>query len=793
MKLDVAVRLAIEVADALKAAHEKNIVHRDIKSANVMMSSDGKAKVLDFGLAQTTHSTMLTRMGSTLGTVAFMSPEQARGEEVDGRSDLYSLGTMLYQMISGRLPFAGQYEQAVVYGILNEAPEPLTAVRTGVPIALEWIVNKLLAKSADDRYQTASGLIVDLRNLDLKSSGVSNNSMASMPAISTPMMAAAPQPLSRKRSLIPIAAVSAATLLLGLLFGFLFFRASAESKPLQRVSIELPGLRNVAYPTMSPGNEYLAFSGSDPDGKRGVFLRDMATGSVHFIEGSSGSLGRELYFSPNGERLAFTTGANNGVYTVVVPAGLPERQTEFGRFAYWEDNESFVLVNDTPGGETYRTSIGSGEPLLVELDHGTLDEGYVDIWKTSIPGSDVVFGHRLVRGPSVQTSLSSLIMATVADGEEVEIVESPIMNPEYVAGGFLAYQQRNDTGTLVVRPVSRQTGHFPGPPHEAIDGEATSWGAFSVTPYGDLLYMNRPGLATFLADRLFIVEPSNSRANVIDLIVPTGSLLNDVRFSPDGSKLTFSIETNSESFIAIYDLADESLTQLTFGEMAFVPNWSSDGQFIYYIVDDPGKEVISAYKKETTPSAEAVKIMDGAVVWDESPDGRLIVYTEIGNRERSIPRRLKVQNLITGDVITLAENEEPIGYARFSPDGQYVAYQYRQDDIGRIRVSATSGGQTTTIPDVRGSYPRWSSDGRILLFSGATSYRVPVRTSPSFTVTGDPEPLFLSFGRTGFDVSSNGLIALVSSDVTFEVDSESSTTITWLQNWSDHLKREFAK
>lgn len=185
MKLEEAVRIAQQIAEALKLAHSKNIVHRDIKSANVMLAADGTAKVLDFGLAKTAQSTQLTRMGSTMGTVAYMSPEQARGENVDGRTDLWALGVTLYEMIAGRNPFGGDYEQAVVYSILNVDPEPLTAVRTGVPMQLEMMVDKLLSKQATHRYQSASDLVADLSRLTAITSkstpsGMSTRNMAAI-------------------------------------------------------------------------------------------------------------------------------------------------------------------------------------------------------------------------------------------------------------------------------------------------------------------------------------------------------------------------------------------------------------------------------------------------------------------------------------------------------------------------------------------------------------------------------------------------------------------------------------
>ncbi|MDX1429530.1 MAG: serine/threonine-protein kinase, partial [Rhodothermales bacterium] len=185
MRIEESVRIAAQVAHALEAAHDKNIVHRDIKAANVMMTSKGEAKVLDFGLAKTTHATLLTRTGSTVGTAAYMSPEQARGDEVDHRSDLWSLGVLLYEMVAGGLPFRGDYEQAITYSILNEQPDPLTAIRTGVPMGLEWIVTKLLAKSPGDRYQSAEDLIVDLRTVDLTTTGMSRTSTSGTKAVAT--------------------------------------------------------------------------------------------------------------------------------------------------------------------------------------------------------------------------------------------------------------------------------------------------------------------------------------------------------------------------------------------------------------------------------------------------------------------------------------------------------------------------------------------------------------------------------------------------------------------------------
>lgn len=165
LKIEDALDIAIQIAQGLTKAHEHGIVHRDIKPANVMITSDGVAKIVDFGLAKLSGRTMLTKTGSTLGTAAYMSPEQARGEPADHRSDIWSVGVTLFEMLTGKRPFDAEYENALLYSILNTQAEPITGLRTGIPLNLEEIVRKCMSKDRGDRYQHTDDLLVDLRSV----------------------------------------------------------------------------------------------------------------------------------------------------------------------------------------------------------------------------------------------------------------------------------------------------------------------------------------------------------------------------------------------------------------------------------------------------------------------------------------------------------------------------------------------------------------------------------------------------------------------------------------------------
>ncbi|MCK4409720.1 MAG: serine/threonine protein kinase, partial [Candidatus Eisenbacteria sp.] len=170
LDLSEALDIAAQVADGLGAAHEKGIVHRDIKPENLVVTPEGRVKIMDFGLAKLAEATRLTKPGSTVGTIAYMSPEQARGQEADHRADIWSLGIVLYEMATGQRPFQGTDTQAVVYSILNDRPPPLPGLLSDAPAELEELLNCCLAKEADDRFQTAGELAVALRGIKVAQS-----------------------------------------------------------------------------------------------------------------------------------------------------------------------------------------------------------------------------------------------------------------------------------------------------------------------------------------------------------------------------------------------------------------------------------------------------------------------------------------------------------------------------------------------------------------------------------------------------------------------------------------------
>ena len=179
LPLDEALHIALQIGEGLREAHENGVVHRDVKPHNVMLTSRGQVKIMDFGLAQLAGRSQITKTGLALGTLSYMSPEQLEGQTVDRRSDIWSFGVVLYEMMAQRTPFDAEHQQAISHGIMNEEPEPVTALRSGLPIEIDRVLGKALAKSPEQRYQHMDDLLVDLRALGDSMSGFRSASTTS--------------------------------------------------------------------------------------------------------------------------------------------------------------------------------------------------------------------------------------------------------------------------------------------------------------------------------------------------------------------------------------------------------------------------------------------------------------------------------------------------------------------------------------------------------------------------------------------------------------------------------------
>ena len=203
--LDEALDITVQAAQGLQVAHEEGIVHRDIKSANLMVTHKGQVKIMDFGLAQVGDRSDLTKTGTTLGTPSYMSPEQATAQPTDRRSDIWSLGVVFYEMLTGQLPFKGEVEAAVAYAVVNTEPEPPTALRSGLPIEIDRVLEKVLAKQREERYQHIEDLVVDLRPLH----PLTGSTKKGRPELSTTAVPASAQRWERLAALITLLTLAA--------------------------------------------------------------------------------------------------------------------------------------------------------------------------------------------------------------------------------------------------------------------------------------------------------------------------------------------------------------------------------------------------------------------------------------------------------------------------------------------------------------------------------------------------------------------------------------------------------
>jgi Tol biopolymer transport system component/predicted Ser/Thr protein kinase len=285
-KMQDAIGYAIQIGEALQEAHSKGVVHRDIKTDNIMVNSKNQVKVMDFGLAKLKGSLKLTKTSSTVGTLAYMAPEQIQGGEVDARSDIFSFGVALYEMLTGHIPFRGEHEAALVYSIVNEEPTPIQKHLPDVSSELVHIVNRALEKDPEDRYQSVRDMVIDLRRLQKKTSKVSRGLTAEIPAAATgeavtPEMVVSKKPF--KKILWAGIGVVALLAIIAIVYLFLLPPRSVTLNPDMTYRILPIPFTEVGIPGLSHDGDWAAFPAADANGRYDVYFMNTTSGESRRI------------------------------------------------------------------------------------------------------------------------------------------------------------------------------------------------------------------------------------------------------------------------------------------------------------------------------------------------------------------------------------------------------------------------------------------------------------------------------------------------------------------------------
>ena len=577
MSTKMALDLAVEIVEALGAAHGVGIVHRDLKPPNIFISTDGHGKVLDFGIAKLTEFTGVggsadsrsptmvgTVAGQVMGTAGYMAPEQVEGEKIDHRADAFAFGCVLYEMITGRRAFAGKNVLDTLHKIANSEPQPLAEVSDQIPADLQRIVRKCLAKEPSARYQTASDLAVDLRSL---ASEVEKGTALPLGAVSTllPQAAAASAP---KKSLgVAVASGVAAGIVMGALA--IWFWLGAAPAEVTRFEITLPeGYvlgRGVA---VSPDGREVVFSGTDPDGRTGLFRRPLDDLAPSFIAGADD--GHLPLYSPDGEWIVF----NDGDRLVKIPAegGEPLELARYGTniFASWAPDDTIVLERR---GVVYRVSSAGGTPEVLADAGG---EPRYDHPLALGDGRHILIGIR-------EAGKWSVGVLDADTGEIQKLVENAV-GPGYLPTGHLTFGR---DGTVWAQAFDVDTLKVSGTPFPLRSGVSISLDRhqLAVAPDGTMAYLPGSGGDS---DALVWLDPSGE---ITEASAPAPGAIEAPRLSPDeqfiamtigggdGGARVYTYDRRRSTFSLLRGL-DETVSRR--------PVWTPDGEWIYYAAQTEG-------------------------------------------------------------------------------------------------------------------------------------------------------------------------------------------------------------
>ncbi len=746
--LDVALRHAVDIADALTAAHGQGIVHRDIKPANVMLTTAAGVKLLDFGLAQlrgpdgdgrrTEGDVGVSTVGLVFGTLPYMSPEQVRGEPADARSDIFAFGALLHEMVTGARPFQGDSQAALVGAILEREPPSVRGSQPLTPSRVDRAIRRCLAKHPDDRWQTARDLRSELECL-------LDEGLA--PDATAPARPALQPTRARWRRLLSGAAVIAGVAAAGLLGWRL--ATAPPSRVVTHLALNFPPgvaldipINGISF-AVSPDGGRVAYVGVR-GGKKSLFVHTLAAGTS--VEVADSTEPSNPTFSPDSEWLAFVQSAvvkkvpaaGGPVQTVCACGGPLLKWISDGRLVRSRVNEPLqevglpprAMTALAPGDEAHHTAVplGNGSLLITVLRGG---------WQSAV-NSVAIWDRR----------------ATVSR----ELVPNATA-PEVVAGDTLVFARGR---MLFAAPFDVGGARLTGEPRALNLRVQTN--AYAVAPMYAVAGNGTMVYAEPAVGRRLVWVDRRGREELVDM---DERLVAHVRLSPDGTRVA-AYEPDGDRDLWVLGLTRPTVVRLTSGAARDVmPVWSADGSRIFFTTEENKVRSISA-----DGSSAIVPIFDGPVgerihPLALTPDGtRLLVQWD------QLPARIDQRLLLLQPTVRLTPLIGTSGSerdGRLSPNGRWVAYQSDESAAGReghIAVRPFPDVQTGRwiISSGMGRQPIWSRDGRELFYrtEEGTVMSVPVEIARSFT-HGTPVPVVtprqtLRDWRNGpsYDVSPDG-------------------------------------
>jgi eukaryotic-like serine/threonine-protein kinase len=794
LSLEEVLKYGAQIADGLDKAHRHGVVHRDLKPGNIILARTG-AKLLDFGLArpaalEASLATLtgtapaqhapVTHEGTIVGTFQYMSPEQVQGKDVDGRSDIFSLGTVLYEMVTGQRAFEGKSQLSVASAILEKEPEPISALKPLAPPTLDRTIRKCLAKQPDQRWQSASDLATQL-------TWMMDGSATAM-AVSPPHRSG----ISSRLGWL----VSGALALLLVVGGAVWMaqRRSLAPPRVMRFTISLPAGDALGgswwwYPSVAVSHDgsqiaYVAHRA----GQSQVYVRAVGDSIPRPVPGTEGA--DIPFFSPDGQWLGFEFG---GQMKKVPLAGGPTVTIAKAGFygASWAPDDTIYFDGESG---LRKVPAAGGEPQIVttlDAKKDEIDQRFPEI----LPGGKaLLLTLRNAEQPAFdEADIAALNLAT---GERKILVKSGT-DPHYVPTGHLLFVR---AGVLMAVPFDLARLEVKGAPVPVVEGilenPRIGAGQYAVSSDGSLMYI--AGGVTYGVHELVFVDKTGATRSLTANKRP----YEDFTISPDGKFIATTIE-GPVTDTWIHDIARDTETRFTLGVENRDPTWTPDGKRIAYSGFKKGKYGI--YWKPLDGSAPEETLLASNMpvdAWFFSPDGRVLLYAQYSASTG--------QNF---GVLPLDDRQHPhllfppqynVEWAILSPDGNWIAFD--SDESGRPEVYVApypSLAPRERISTEGGLHPLWASDGRELYYRTAAKVEeleqralaqrsrvmaVSIETKPVFKA-GQPRMLFEGpFFASGHDFAvtpdGRGFILIRESD-----SQSGPNELHIVLNWLEELKQ----